>query len=498
MKRGMQGLAVLIMTQVMGMTGVHGISEKGREAHEKIAGPFAAPQEVTRTCLQCHKEQADDLLHSRHWNWLGESFEHNGDTVQLGKKNMFNNFCVSISSNEPRCTSCHIGYGWEDASFDFTKQENMDCMVCHDTTGTYKKYPTDAGYPVYKEEEKVFDGKKVYPRVDLLEVAQNVANPRIENCGACHFTGGGGHGVKHGDLDYSLAERNPKIDIHMGHPDPEKRMDCNVCHASPDKHDIRGALHASMAADQNRLTCQECHKGEAPHTQRMKNTLNRHALSMACTTCHVPVVAEKHPTKTWWDWTTAGDRERPVEMDENGMPLYSWKKGDFAWEKDLVPEYYWYDGTTGIYFPGDKIPEGTKILNLNPLNGDYRAAGAKIAPFKVMRGKQYYDTESGELLIPHLFGKGGYWKERDWDAAFRDGMASAGKTFSGSYAAIETEMYWPIHHMVKPASMAVSCSECHPKDGSPSRMNWEALGYPGDPVKTANSRILDQIVEWNP
>ena len=29
----------------------------------------------------------------------------------IAAKNAINNFCVSIAGNEPRCTSCHAGYG---------------------------------------------------------------------------------------------------------------------------------------------------------------------------------------------------------------------------------------------------------------------------------------------------------------------------------------------------------------------------------------------------
>jgi hypothetical protein len=69
-----------------------------------------------------------------------------------------NNFCINLNGNWPRCTSCHIGYGWKDANFDFKDPGKIDCLVCHDTTGTYKKIPTGAGFP-----------KK---DVDLLKVAQ--------------------------------------------------------------------------------------------------------------------------------------------------------------------------------------------------------------------------------------------------------------------------------------------------------------------------------------
>ncbi len=79
-------------------------------------------------------------------------------------------------------------------------EEAVDCLVCHDNTGTYVKGL--AGIPV--------EG------VDLLEVAQNVAAPTRENCGSCHFNGGGGNAVKHGDLDETLYFPPSNVDIHMG------------------------------------------------------------------------------------------------------------------------------------------------------------------------------------------------------------------------------------------------------------------------------------------
>jgi octaheme c-type cytochrome (tetrathionate reductase family) len=470
---------------------------KPKKIHLLMEGPYETPQDVTRACLECHEDEAADFQHSRHWNWLGEPFEHEGKTIRLGKANLINNFCVAIASNEPRCTSCHAGYGWKDGNFDFSKQENMDCLVCHDQTGKYEKFPTDAGYPVFDQEEKLFKEKnKVFKKVDLLEIAQHVGAPRIENCGSCHFFGGGGHGVKPGDLDRSLIKATPEIDVHMGHADPAKRMNCASCHKVEDKHDIRGALHASMAANANHFHCTDCHTGPEVHQKRLKNTLNRHVLSLECGTCHITEVAKVHPTKTWWDWSTAGDKQRETGQDENGMALYDWKKGDFLWKKNLKPEYRWYDGSTGIYLMGEAIEDPSVPLVMNPPNGDYHNANAKIAPFKVMRGKQFYDQNTKQLLIPHLFGKGGYWDLVDWDRAFVDGMKSVGLEYSGSHGVVETEMYWPLHHMVSPAKQALRCGDCHPKDGVPSLMDWHALGYPGDPVKTNVNRITESVVRW--
>ena len=40
-------------------------------------------------------------------------------------------------------------------------------------------------------------------------------------------------------------------------------------------------------------------------------------------------------------------------------------------------------------------------------------------------------------------------------------------------------MYWPLSHMVATKDKSLQCTDCH---GDRGRMNWPALGYPGDPA----------------
>ncbi|MEJ2507272.1 MAG: hypothetical protein P8Y81_13515 [Ignavibacteriaceae bacterium] len=37
---------------------------------EMIEGPFDTPQEVTETCITCHDGVPDEIMKTRHWNWL--------------------------------------------------------------------------------------------------------------------------------------------------------------------------------------------------------------------------------------------------------------------------------------------------------------------------------------------------------------------------------------------------------------------------------------------
>ncbi len=459
-------IAAFILSVSCGMKG--SVVEKIPD-HSQIKGPFKTPQDVTKKCLQCHEEVGDDILKTQHWNWLSSKKVKRGyKRVRIGKANILNNYCVAVISNWPRCTSCHIGYGWKDKSFDFTKKENIDCLVCHDRTGTYKKFPTKAGYPVTKK--TVFMKKKTFFPPDYEKIARNVGKPTRNNCGTCHFYGGGGDAVKHGDLDSGLKSPDKDLDVHMG----GMNFSCTKCHKS-ESHNIMGALHASLALGANHLGCTDCHKDKVHEN----DTLNKHLSSVACQTCHIPEFARAQPTKMWWDWSTAGEN-RKMTKDKYGKLTWHKKKGSFRWEKNVVPEYFWYNGKQDSHIIGDKIKDPNKVFVFNRQHGSIKDPKARIMPFKVMRGIQAYDKVNKRLIVPHLFGKGGFWKTWDWNRSFRSGMKQAGLPYSGSYGWIKTEMLWPINHMVAPKSEALDCNDCHSEKG---RLNWKALGYKGDPKK---------------
>ena len=163
-----------------------------------LTDPYTSGPEVTLACLECHPQAAEEMMQTVHWTWESKPYVLPGrdQPITVGKKNQLNNFCIGIQSNWEGCTSCHAGYGWDDADFDFEARENIDCLVCHDTTGTYVK--GTAGLPV--------EG------VDLTYVAGHVGYTSRKSCGTCHFEGGGGEGVKHGDLDRSLIHPPAAVD----------------------------------------------------------------------------------------------------------------------------------------------------------------------------------------------------------------------------------------------------------------------------------------------
>ncbi len=452
--------------------------ERSTADHSKfkeLQQTFTSGPEVTKACLACHNTAGHQVMKSIHWTW-----EANSPTTgkKLGKKWAANNFCGSIISNETRCTSCHAGYGWKDKDYDFTDQNNVDCLACHDTTGTYKKFGTDAGHPLYADRE--FEpmegppGKKQFKAPDLSKIAQHVGQPGRGNCGACHFNGGGGDAVKHGDLDSSLKNPSRELDVHMAKDGAN--MVCSDCHTF-NAHQPSGSRYAATSKDKhgldlpkddhNHATCESCH-GFTPHKEAK---INNHTNKVACQTCHIPEFARGGiATKTLWDWSTAG------KMDANGKPLfikddhghlkYSAAKGDFAYGENVRPEYKWYNGVVHQIAITDKLDgllDAKGVLELNRVEGSAKDPNARIWPFKVMHGKQPYDTGNNTLVVNHVYGDDdtSLWKNYDYNKSIKAGMEYAGLPYSGQFGFIETRMNWFITHMVAPKEKAVPCQECH-------------------------------------
>ena len=450
-----------------------GVAYSATDHSTLIKGPFKTGPDVTKQCLQCHEQQAQDFMKTVHWTWSSRQKVDGRGEIKLGKVNAVNNFCIALPSNEPRCTSCHAGYGWKDASFDFSKTENIDCLVCHDTTGKYKKFPTGAGHPTYEPREFPPKSGMMWQPPDLEAIAKAVGLPNRDNCGACHFFGGGGDHVKHGDLDSSLSKPKRAMDVHMAVDGAN--MNCTACHRTV-HHAIPGkALAVSVSDSGATLNCTDCHAG-SPHNGN--KTLDSHIAKVACQTCHIPTFARTLPTMVFWDWSTAG-QDKPAPVDKYGLKTYDKQKGTFVWARDVAPSYLWFNGSVQRVLMGDKVnPSAT--VHLNQANGKREDPASKLTPFKVMKGKQPFDAGTDVIAVPHLFGKGGYWDVFDWTPAVRDGMQSAGLTFVGPVGWVETDMVWKVNHMVVPKANALKCLDCHGQNG---RLDWRGLGYPGNPFK---------------
>ena len=313
---------------------------------KSLQGPFQSGPEVTEACLGCHTEAAKQLQKTTHWTL---EYPHPETGQMLGKRHVINSFCGAVASNEPFCTSCHTGYGWDDMRQPApTSETAVDCLICHDTTGGYKKSPTGAGHPIYEYADPV--DTSITRKTDLSHIAKNIGATSSSNCGSCHFYGGGGDGVKHGDLDSSLLTASRSLDVHMSKDGAN--FACADCHTTS-AHSVTGSRYLTNArdtlgidvpgyTDNTRASCESCH-GAAPHD---KPKLNDHVAQVACQTCHIPEFARGGvATNTWWDWSTAGQLDKDGNpqtiRDKDGNLAYLSTKGTFRHEENVVPAYRW-------------------------------------------------------------------------------------------------------------------------------------------------------------
>ncbi len=426
--------------------------------HDILNQPFKNGAEVSNACLSCHNEADAQFKETIHWTWKAGDDE-TGRVPGKGGDSL-NNFCISTNRMKDKgCLSCHPG--WK------TEVKDINCLACHGS----KKINWEEAFDDYNYFMEEGDDESLKMAEELQSEIQSavtsVTLPGRKNCGACHFNGGGGDGVKHGDLDTSLTHPNKELDVHMDYNGQD--FACTRCHTTV-QHHVAGRVYSRPAAENRKslieddltakITCESCHS-ITPHESGSK--LNDHTDKVACQSCHIPEFARINPTKMEWDWSTSGKKKDGREYKEEGpfgKEIYLTKKGDMRWDKNVRPEYYWYNGSIKSVLIQDEIDPGGPVAVSQPV-GSMDDPDSRIYPFKVHRSNQPYDVVNKRFLAPLLSGKEGYWTTYDWDDAFTKGMAAFDLPYSGKFDFVKTTYVFPITHMVAPKEKAVSCRECH-------------------------------------
>ncbi len=432
---------------------------------ENLSGPYDNARQIIEECLMCHEDAGDEMLQSNHWNLLSSNVANPNKIFSNDEKHIpVNSFCISVPGNSMQCTGCHLPFSGKDETFDFNVAENIDCLVCHEQTGTYSQLK--------------FESTTSDSAIDLLAIAQSVGKPTDKNCGECHFRGFGGVMMKSGAMDKSLFDPTEETDFHLG----GLGFGCGDCHEN-EKHNISKKTESG----QSPVACENCHDS-APHE---KELLNNHYSAIACQTCHIPTYSRTESSIVQWDWSKAG-QDVTSTMNEFGENNYYKSRGELVWSKNIKPEYYWNNGSTNYYELGEKI-EKNKFVDLNKPSGKISDASSKISPYKVLKTKQPFDPANKYLIIPKVYGDDGYQKTFDWISSSEKGMKYLNLEFSGNVDFIETKMYWPINHSVMSADNALKCTACHGKGGE-GLLKWKELGYPDDPIKKGG-RIKNKLVK---
>ncbi len=440
-----------------------------------IVGPLKEGRDVTKQCLECHDKQATDFMKTTHWNWKGTPNHVKGmekNTKEYGKFNMINNFCTTVFNGKDAkpmesCGKCHAGYGWTTSKFDHKDKTKVDCLVCH-----AKKNYERAAVGCDIDQSAIKKGS-----MNIEAAAKSVGKPGLQNCGYCHFYGGGGDNVKSPGLDSTLLNGDKFRDVHMAKKEKGGAgLLCQDCHKATN-HKISGAS-SMMAHYDARVECTDCHSGaKAPH-QKSKNKaiIDRHISSVACQTCHIPAISRGQATKVGWWWADVGKNIEPKE--EFDMETFMKKKGTFKWNMNYVPAYAWYNGKIERYMVGDKIQDPSKPVVMTKPVGDIKDKTAKIYPYKIFLGSQPMDSKFKYLNTFQQYES--LWKHYDWDKALKDGGQDLGLPYSGKFQFVNTIAWLSAPHEVAPKEKALTCGDCHM--GS-KRMDWTALGYKGDPMQ---------------
>jgi len=439
--------------------------------HKRYVGDY----EGTRTCLECHQEEAENFFHSQHYQWRGQTPDVvNSDGATLGKMIMVNDFCTNPDGSQwigkvenvggtvlaKGCSKCHAGFGKKPTSEISQEQlENIDCLICHASGYRRDLYATEDGGWEWKP--ILWKNKE-----GMNSVASRISQPKRTMCLRCHAASGGGPNYKRGDIEYTLNDPPREFDVHMATEGTD--MACSDCHAGED-HKVRGRGVDLAATDSpERLTCAgDCHAAN-PHGDE---DLDGHTDRLACQTCHIPTFARDEPTDMRRDWSN------PQWVEETGKWTY-----DKTMEQNVVPVYAWFNGKSWLQIPGKKVQynENGEVM-MNQPQGSRDNPDARIYPFKLHRGmlpvlnKQQWISP---LTTEEFYGHG------DSDKAVRE---AAGPYYGLEHDEIdytwkETVRYMSINHEVVPMDAALKCRDCH-STRRQGRMDWQALGYEGDPSK---------------
>ncbi len=425
---------------------------------EALKGPFNSGEDITKACLSCHTKAQHQFLHAIHWTWQSP-FKNSKDYGKAGYS--INNFCISSNKmHDQECNTCHIG--WD------AKKDGINCLKCH-SQADIDWYAQLKDYKEFMEMGETELADEIM--ADILKNVGKIGLPERRNCGECHFNGGGGEGVKHGDLDASLINPKRTLDVHMGVDGQNFR--CTRCHTTVE-HMIAGRVYSTPATKKHlslvqndlapKITCEACHTA-TPHNDVK---LNDHTDKVACQSCHIPTFARAHATQMWWDWSTAGktrDGKKYQEKGAFGRPVYKSIKGDFRWEKNVVPEYFWYNGSIESITAKEIIDPSRQPIWISRPVGSRDDPESRIYPFKIHYAKQPYDMENNIFVTPLLSEENnGFWETLDWQDSVSRGMEIMGLPYSGKIGFVETNYVFPITHMVAPKEDALSCNACHSRE----------------------------------
>jgi len=476
----------------------------------KQLGGYKGPE----ACYACHQKEYLEISHSYHVHQgritaEGKIAFDPSKAVDLGMYNRWyslsNTDRVKTPENQWKlmeaayCSQCHPGGG-------VLKQYGMDvdCLICHQQSG-YKggkgigKTPAGMdshGFMIQSNGARLaalmMAGAKAAGDVKKLDLSHipikamegvelRIGMPRPDNCNFCHWKSNGKRGTKYGPY------KGKSTDVHYS-----AGMLCQDCHITK-KHQMgKGKIVDTAGTPKLRgtmKTCTDCH-GSLPHQGNNAEDINNHLDSIACVTCHIP---KTYPGVKRVNWLLGMDMVKMMKQyhwmlpianlfgmatPENMTDQIDEMIGAYKLKNlvDFKPVYAWYNPDTLC----TEIPHPT---------GKRDDDNSKITPFNKVETVLFDDGTTPDVLKDPNGYRNGYPVPRAF-VARAGGKGKRETTLqemrswqNGRYknAIIRRiPMYFSMLHSIAPAKEALTCNQCHTKEGG--RLDFAALGYDPDDI----------------
>ncbi|MEA3274513.1 MAG: hypothetical protein U9Q81_04305 [Pseudomonadota bacterium] len=459
------------------------------------------------------------------------------------------------------CAGCHVGNGrfpMAQSEFELLDPNsveaheqlaNIDCLTCHQEL--YKRFPDPAGgfeTLILENVSALADGTLVedpgqtvertglagIPVVDPItqdfqfipadptnpdlasvpaalmpitadEAAQMVHPTTRKSCLSCHAGAAGADGAKRGDLSSLLADPPATLDMHMSASGAN--LTCSDCHSdvgpNGEGHRVRGRgldLRPNDVAE--RFTCENsgCHD-DRPHGDFSNSngaSKDKHAMKVACQSCHIPTYGKGIPTEVSRDW------EDPHLSQAACNGRGGWLPREDK-DSDLIPTYAWFDGTSEVYYLGEPLagvptvpldegvagrfgltagdpayvlgmPNGGVTDEVDPVTLKHET---KLYPMKEHWGKLALHTAKNTFIGHSTFE---FFRTGSFAEAVKSGMEqTSGMSKTDAFTVEPVHTYQTLNHGVESDDNALECGDCHADSafaGGPPRMDLQAdLGY---------------------
>ncbi|MCF8055054.1 MAG: hypothetical protein K9K37_00250 [Desulfocapsa sp.] len=424
-------------------------------------------------CLGCHDNgpaggQYGAAFNSVHYKWVGvgEDMTNEPNTDQGKLTNAMNTYCINILGDWGVCGTCHAGRGVKPGNGDDVS--NVDCLMCHNEEYTLAR-------------TRLGDGS-MGPLNPTASMYNKPAAPTRTNCLKCHAFGGGGNGIKRGDIANELiTNTDPDYDVHMNNAGAN--LQCVDCHSFNGMHKVSGKGSDLRPTDfESEVSCESCHNnkpsgdGWSHALAGVRGEPDRHMAKVACQACHIPTYGKTH-TETHRIWTKhidGSDANCSAAAPCPGHPYHD------SNTEPLVPTYKFWNRLSDNYLLGDVAqinPDTGNTLQTSVPQGDITEGNGKLYPFKYKTSEAPISTD-GKIIAVDTWE---YLKvSGDITTSVNQGVANmraAGITVGDFDHWGTSDTYQLITHGITRASTIAGCVQCHGVWDINSDNMLDSMGY---------------------